>query len=45
MYFEYGLVRRECVAKFMNFKNEVDKELNTTHPHIFIAINTNIERD
>ena len=29
----------------MNFKNEVDKELNTRRPHIFIAINTNIGRD
>ena len=37
-------VGREYVAKLMNLKNDVDKGLNTTHSHILIAINTNIER-
>ena len=40
-----NMVLCERVAKLMNFKNEVDKELNTRRPHIFIAINTNIGRD
>ena len=44
MYYEYDLVGRKCVAKLMNLKNEVDKELKTTHPHFFIAINTKIEK-